>query len=241
MSLARAVPKMSQKSSMTRGGAAVPQCCRNRINVQMAAGASAASMRVLVAAMRWGHEIKRRVHSAARRVGKKPARVFPAAAAVLKKSLGREIECGVFEAQCNPNRNPPGWRPSARSGWRLRSMTRSPSPEQQKLLHRRLAIVAHVPDPRQRPGAHGCGGHESSLEAGLVERHLRLRTEVARPSGTRVVVARASRASGSFTSKSVVRASHSARMKAIERAVVGVQGREIGRVNYASQRPRTQS
>ena len=41
----------------------------------------------------------------------------------------------------------------------------------------RLAIVAHVPDPRQRPGAHGCGGHESSLEAGLVERHLRLGTE----------------------------------------------------------------
>ena len=64
MSLARAVPKISQKSSMTRGGAAVPQCCRNRINVQMAAGASVASMRVLVAAMRMlGHEIKRRVLS----------------------------------------------------------------------------------------------------------------------------------------------------------------------------------
>ena len=30
----------------------VPQCCRNRINAQMAAGDFAASMRVLVAAMR---------------------------------------------------------------------------------------------------------------------------------------------------------------------------------------------
>ena len=43
---------VASSSRTVAGGAAVPQCCRNRINAQMAAGASAASMRVLVAAMR---------------------------------------------------------------------------------------------------------------------------------------------------------------------------------------------
>ena len=42
---------VASSSRSVAGGAAVPQCCRNRINAQMAAGASAASMRALVAAM----------------------------------------------------------------------------------------------------------------------------------------------------------------------------------------------
>ena len=72
---------VASSSRTVAGGAAVHNGAWNRINVQMAAGASAASMRALVAAMRsLGHDIKRRVHlnAAARRVGKKPARVFPA-------------------------------------------------------------------------------------------------------------------------------------------------------------------